>query len=156
MLTESKFALQRITLQMDSHSSSSSQSIIGEIASAKAQLSEHDFDKLELVSSHREIQGRAFEIHILRMSNGSFVSITEDRTPRLGPITLCIKSERGFSSSSLIPDRRGSIFSSMIGELVAEETGGIAVISLFLREEIDTASMKTLINEVERILSKED
>ena len=90
------------------------------------------------------------------MSNGSFLSISENEIPRLGLITLAIRSERGTSSSTLIPDRRGSIFSGMLGELVAEKTGGIGLISLYLREEVDTSAMKTLISEVEKLISKED
>lgn len=69
-------------------------------------------------------------------------------------IALSIKSEQGLNSSTLIPDRRGGIFSQMVGEMVSEKTGGIAVISLYLREEIDSAVMKSLINEVGKLLNE--
>ncbi len=90
------------------------------------------------------------------MHNGCFASLSEDNAPRMGGITLTVKSERGgASSSSLIPERKGSLFASMVGELLAEKLGGIAVVSLYLREEIDSDTMKTLINEVRKLVAKD-
>ena len=43
----------------------------------------------------------------------------------------------------------------MVGELLAEKLGGIAVVSLYLREEIDSDTMKTLINEVRKLVAKD-
>jgi hypothetical protein len=90
------------------------------------------------------------------MHNGCFASLSEDNAPRMGGITITVKSERGgASSSSLIPERKGSLFASMVGELLAEKLGGIAVVSLYLREEIDSNTMKTLINEVRKLVAKD-
>ena len=109
-----------------------------------------------LLSQSCNVRGRGFVIEVLHMNNGCFASISENNSPRMGGITLTIKSKRGgASSSSLIPERRGSLFASMIGELLAEKLGGIAVVSLYLREEIDTDSMKTLINEVRKLVAKD-
>ena len=109
-----------------------------------------------ILSQSYDVRGRVFVVEVLRMHNGCFASISEDSAPRMGGITLTIKSERGtVSSSSLIPERKGSLFASMVGELLAEKLGGIAVVSLYLREEIDTDSMKTLINEVRKLVAKD-
>jgi len=104
-----------------------------------------------LRSKQCDISGRVFAIDLLMMSNGCFVSLSEDANSKMGAITLSVRSDRGVGSSTLIPDRRGSIFASMLGEMLAEKTKGIAVTSLYLREELDPDSMKTLLNEVRKL-----
>lgn len=108
--------------------------------------------KKRLFSTEANVGGRIFEIEILVLSNGCFASITEDRSPRMGAITVGVKTGERFASTSLIPESKGGIFAGMVGEILAEKMHGIAVVSLYVREELDTASMKTLINEVRRLL----
>ena len=109
-----------------------------------------------LFSQSHNVRGRIFITEVLKMHNGCFASISEDSSPRLGGITLTIKSDkRSASTSSLIPERKGSLFAGMVGELLAEKLGGIAVVSLYLREEIDADTMKILINEVRKLVAKE-
>lgn len=105
-----------------------------------------------LARVEKEIEGRIFVIEILLMSNGCFASISEDPKPRIALITLTISNGDRVQSSTLLPERRGSIFSGMVGELLARKTGGIAVVSLYLREEVDHQIMKTLINEIDKML----
>jgi hypothetical protein len=105
-----------------------------------------------LFSKTSEIDGRIFTIDILRLSNGCFANVSEDPVPRLGAISISIRSDQGVSSSTLIPDRRGSIFSGMLGELIAGKTHGIAVVSLYLREEIDSSITKTLLSDLGKLL----
>ncbi len=106
------------------------------------------------LSKTSEIDGRVFTLDLLRLGNGCFVNISEDPVPRLGAITITIKSAQGVNSSTLIPDRRGSIFSGMVGELIAEKTKGIAVVSLYLREEIDSPIMKSLLSSISNSLEE--
>jgi hypothetical protein len=99
-----------------------------------------------------EIQRRVFVIEILRMSNGCFASISEDPEPKIGVITLSISNRNRVQSSTLLPETRGSIFSGMVGEILAQKCKGIAIVSLYLREEVDHEIMKTLINEIDKLL----
>ncbi len=108
-----------------------------------------------LRSCQYNILGRIFAIDLLIMANGCFISVSEASSPRIGAITLSIKSERGVTSSNLIPDKRGSLFAGMLGEMLAEKTNGIAVTSLYLREELDSDSMKTLLNEVRKLMQRD-
>jgi hypothetical protein len=105
-----------------------------------------------LFSKTAEIEGRIFTIDLFKLSNGCFANVSEDPVPRLGAITISIRSDQGLSSSTLIPDRRGSIFSGMLGEMIAQKTHGIGVVSLYLREELDSAIMKILLSEVGKLL----
>jgi hypothetical protein len=109
-------------------------------------------EKKRLFSARSNVGGRVFEIEILLMSNGCFASISEDKSPRMGAITVGVKTGERFASTSLIPESKGGIFAGMVGEILAEKMHGIAVISLYVREELDAASMKTLINEVRNLL----
>ncbi len=108
--------------------------------------------KKRFVTSECEIGGRVFALDLLLMTNGCFASVSEDRNPRIGAITVSIKSSERSVSSSLIPESKGSIFASMVGEMLADRLHGISVISLYLREDLDAPSMKTLINEVRKLL----
>jgi len=106
-------------------------------------------------SFEREIGGRIFRVDLLVMTNGCFASISEDRAPRMGAISVTIKSGERATTSALLPESKGRIFAGMVGELLANKVRGIAVVSLYLREELDPATMKTLINEVQGLLRKD-
>ena len=110
-------------------------------------------EKKRLFSARCDVHGRIFEIEVLFLSNGCFASISEDKTPRMGAITVAVKTDERSTSSSLIPESKGGIFAGMVGEMLAEKLRGIAVVSLYLREELDSVSMKTLINEIRKLLA---
>src|SRR5579863_6181450 len=96
-------------------------------------------DKSRLFSSQSQIDGRIFTIDLLKFANGCFANVSEDAKPKIGAATISIRSQQGVNSSTLIPDARGSLFSRTLGELIAEKTQGIAIVSLHLREEIDSS-----------------
>ena len=108
--------------------------------------------KAQLSSKECTVEGRQFVITLLPFPNGCFVSISEDKKQRLGSITLSVKSGGRAVSSPLIPESKGSLFASMVGEMLAERLGGMAIISMYLRSEIGAAGMKTLISEVRKLL----
>ena len=105
-----------------------------------------------LVGKKLDANGRVFNVELLKFSNGIFATISEDPEPRLGTITLSLKTHERVSSSNLIPDRRGSIFSGMVGELIVEKTQGISIVSLYLREEIDATITKMLLSTISELL----
>lgn len=108
-----------------------------------------------LTTSKYEIKGRLFALDLLTFVNGCFASISEDQNRKLGAITVSVKLTERATSSSLIPESKGSIFAGMLGEMLAEKTHGMAVISLFIKQDLDIDIMKTLINEVRKILDKD-
>ena len=113
-------------------------------------------DTDRLVAAKQDVKGRIFVMEILKLTNGCFASISEDQAPRMGTITVSVKKERrSVQSSQLIPDSRGAMLANMVGEILAEQLGGIVVISLYLREEIEAETMKTLISEVRRLVRKD-
>src|SRR5487761_218342 len=108
------------------------------------------------LSSECRIGSRSFSVELLKFSNGGFVGISESQDARIGAISVCVKTNQGVTSTNLVPDRRGGIFAQMVGELVAERTSGMAVVSLYLKEEIDPSITKTLLSEVRTLSAKKD
>ncbi len=115
-----------------------------------------DAPSRRLLSSKCVIDNRLFSVDLLKFSNGGIVDISEGKDSRIGAITVCIKGNQGVSSSSLLPDKRGSIFAEMVGELIAEKTSGIAIVSLYLKEYVDMNATKTLLNEVRELVNRKD
>ena len=109
---------------------------------------------VRVLTSECTIEGRQFVLSLLRFSNGCFLSISEDTNQRLGAITLSIKSGGRAISSPLIPESRGSMLASMVGEMLAETLQGMAITSLYLRSDVGASDMKTLISEVRKLLEK--
>ena len=108
--------------------------------------------KVQLLSKECTVEGRHFMITLLPFPNGCFVSISEDEKQRLGSITLSVRSAGHAISSPLIPESKGSLFASMVGEMLAQRLGGMAITSMYLRSEIGASGMKTLISEVRKLL----
>ena len=108
-----------------------------------------------LLASETNIGGRVFVIEILPMANGCFANISEDHVPKIGAITVAVKTGERSSSSALIPESKGGIFAGTIGDMLADKLKGIAIVSLYLREELDPSTMKTLINEVRNLVNKD-
>ncbi len=115
----------------------------------------HPVNGCRLLASETNIGGRVFVIEILPMANGCFAGISEDHVSKIGAITVAVKTGERSSSSALIPESKGGIFAGMIGEMLADKLKGIAVVSLYLREELDSPTMKTLINEVRNLVKKD-
>ncbi|MDG6906141.1 MAG: hypothetical protein JRN20_10195 [Nitrososphaerota archaeon] len=107
------------------------------------------------LSSRCDIKGRVYTIDLLIFVNGCFANISEDQSGKMGAISVSIKTGERATSTSLIPESKGNIFARMVGELLADKLRGIAIISLYLREELDAESMKTLINEMRKLLNKD-
>ena len=107
------------------------------------------------MSGNYEIRGRVFVTDLLVFSNGSFASISDDQNRMLGAITVSVITAERAVSSTFNPESKGCIFAKMVGELLAEKLKGIAVVSLYIREELDVDTMKTLINEVRKLLEKD-
>ncbi|MGI0078790.1 MAG: hypothetical protein ACRECH_04130 [Nitrososphaerales archaeon] len=113
-------------------------------------------DSNRFLSSQCRIGSRSFNVEILKFNNGGFVDISEGHDARIGAISVCVKTNQGVVSTNLVPDRRGGIFAQMVGELVAERTSGMAIVSLYIKEEIDPNITKTLLNEVRTLSGKKD
>ncbi|MDG6907462.1 MAG: hypothetical protein JRN20_16945 [Nitrososphaerota archaeon] len=100
------------------------------------------------------VEDRKFVITLLVFSNGCFITISEDMEPRLGAITVSIRSGGRSVSSPLIPESKGAMLASMVGEMLAESMHGMAITSLYLRKEVGASDMKTLISEVRKLVEK--
>ena len=98
------------------------------------------------------IAGRAFEVHVKRFSNGCFLAISEGDRMRLGALELSIKTEQITSSTIILPRFSGT-FLTMLAEMAANVTGGIALVSLHLTTEVGPEIAKKIISEARGMLS---
>lgn len=98
------------------------------------------------------ISGRDFHVSFNRLLNGGFISITEGSEPRFGAIVLALKSIGRVNSSVIIPEKHSSIISIMLAELLAKELDGIALLSIFLKDEVDSQVAKVLFSEIRNLI----
>jgi hypothetical protein len=105
-----------------------------------------------LTTRHVTIDDRDFLIQVLRLANGRFVTVSEGAKNRIGGLILSLRTGERATTSTLIPGKFGGIFASMIAELVAARTNGIAIVSLYLVSDLPTTATRQLFGEVEQLL----
>lgn len=94
-------------------------------------------------------------MQLLKFSNGCFLSISEDGVSRLGSIVMAIKVGERVESKVLIPSKYGGVFLNILGELVANVTNGIALISYYASKDLDSNSMRMLLSEIKDFICKD-
>lgn len=99
------------------------------------------------------IDEKTFFITIKRFANGCFLAISDGETIKLGAIELSIKVKDQTNSSTIIPPRFSGTFLTMVSEMAANITNGIALVSIHLTKEISTDIAKSLLSEARTMLS---
>lgn len=98
------------------------------------------------------VADRDFVLQALALANGRFVTVSEGSKSRIGGLVLSLRTGDRANTSTLIPEKFGGIFPSMIAELVAARTNGIAIVSLYLASGLPNAAMRQLLREIETLL----
>ena len=98
---------------------------------------------------------RIFQVQVLRLANGCFLSISEGEDEKMGALTLAIRTGGTIHTSVLVPGRSSSTISSILAEMVANVTEGICITSFHALMEVDGQVMKTIIDEVKRSIQKQ-
>ncbi|MGQ9468896.1 MAG: hypothetical protein ACUVTD_03600 [Nitrososphaerales archaeon] len=94
------------------------------------------------------VNGRAFDIHIVRAKNGCFLMISEGDEIKLGSMALSVKIGDRANSSIIIPSRFGDIYSRIISESVAMMINGIAIASLYSITPLDAQILRRILEEI--------
>ena len=113
-------------------------------------LSEHIEDTRKIT-----IADRTFEIVVRRFANGCFVAISEGEGARLGALELSIKMKNQISSSTIIPPKLSGTFLTMLSEMAANVTNGIALVSVHLTKEVSADIVRNILSETRDILTKQ-
>ena len=105
-----------------------------------------------LTTRHVTVSDRDFTIQAVVLANGRFVTVSEGTKSRIGGLVLSLRTGERMNTSTLIPAKFGGIFPSMIAELVAARTNGIAIVSLYVASDLPTSAMRQLLRAVEQLL----
>ena len=103
----------------------------------------------ELQTKRITVCEREFIITLMRLSNGCFATITEGMQSRLGSLVLAVKTEARVSSTTVFGGRWDALFSKMTADLLASRLNGIALVSVFMKEELEQEAMRQLFAEVD-------
>jgi len=94
------------------------------------------------------LDGRAFNIHIIRAKNGCFLMVSEGEEIKLGSIALSVKIGDRANSSIIVPSKFGDIYSRILSESVSMMINGIVIASLYSINPIDAQIVRKLLEEI--------
>ncbi len=98
------------------------------------------------------ILGRVFNLRLICLSNGCFLSISEGKEERIGSLTLSMMVYGRVQCTSVIPEKRAGVFAFIISEMVASLTKGITIVSLYVASDIGAELSRHLLDEVKYFL----
>jgi len=102
------------------------------------------------------IRDREISVRVLKFDNGCFLAISEGSANRLGAIALAVKTLDRVETSTLIPSRFGGVLLTLIAQIAADACQGIALTSLYLFDEVGSDTAREILDEVKRLLMKQD
>ena len=94
------------------------------------------------------LDGRVFNIHVIRAKNGCFLMVSEGEEIKLGSISLSVKIGDRANSSIIIPSKFGDIYSRILSESVSMMINGIVIASLYSINPIDAQIVRKLLEEI--------
>jgi len=97
------------------------------------------------------VDGRLFNIHIIRAKNGCFLMVSEGEEIKLGSIALSVKIGDRANSSIIIPSKFGDIYSRIISESASMMINGIAIASLYSINPMDAQIARRLLEETKDV-----
>jgi len=101
------------------------------------------------------LNGRTFLASVKRFTNGCFVVISESSDMKLGALHLSIKVKDQINSSTIILPRFSATFLTMLSEMAANLTNGIALVSIHLTRELSPEDARELLSQIRSMLAKQ-
>ncbi len=107
---------------------------------------------------HKELSvgGRYFFIRIQRFGNGMFVSIYEGEA-KIGSLIVSMISQSGappITTTIISPVNQNSLFfMRMTAEQVSTRISGIAIVSIYIKNEIDMPMSKVLLDAIVEMIT---
>ena len=94
-----------------------------------------------------ELGGHTFSLQILKFENGSFVSLSEG-ADKIGSMVVSLNIGQNPVTTTVIPSKTESVFPKLIAEKISYKMNGIAIISTYIKKEIDSETAKVLMTEI--------
>jgi hypothetical protein len=93
------------------------------------------------------LETRSFSLKIIKFDNGHFVSITEG-PDNLGSMVVSLATGPTPITTTIIPSRSESLFLKLTAERISTRMKGIAVVSAFVKKELDPNTAKAIMTEI--------
>ncbi|MFB5608799.1 MAG: proteasome assembly chaperone 4 [Nitrosarchaeum sp.] len=93
------------------------------------------------------LETRSFSLKIVKFDNGYFVSVTEG-TDKLGSMVVSLSTGPTPITTTIIPSHSESLFLKLIAERISTRMKGIAVVSAFVKKELDPNTAKAIMTEI--------
>ena len=98
-----------------------------------------------------DVEGRTFQVQVLRFENGNFVSVTEGNE-KIGSMVVSLATGPKPVTTTVIPARTESFFIKLAAEKISSAIWGIAIVSVSVQREIDVSSAKAIMREITEMI----
>jgi len=99
-----------------------------------------------------DVNGRKFNISKLSTINGCFLIISEGDELRIGAISIAVKMGERSVATNIIPSKIKDVLPNLIAEAVSKWVNGVALVSTYIRSEVDGEIVKKLLTAVKSLL----
>ena len=101
-----------------------------------------------------KLENRTFSLRIQKFENGFFISISEDND-KIGSMTISLATGPTPTTTTIIPSKNESLFLRLISERISTRMKGIALVSIFVKNELEPSTAKALMSEVMEMIENE-
>ncbi len=101
-----------------------------------------------------KLENRTFSLRTQKFENGFFISVSEDND-KIGSMTISLANGPTPTTTTIIPSKNESLFLRLISERISTKMNGIALVSIFVRNELEPSTAKALMSEVMEMIENE-
>ena len=101
-----------------------------------------------------KLENRTFSLRTQKFENGFFISVSEDND-KIGSMTISLANGPTPTTTTIIPSKNESLFLRLISERISTKMNGIALVSIFVKNELEPSTAKALMSEVMEMIENE-
>ena len=101
-----------------------------------------------------KLENRTFSLRTQKFENGFFISVSEDKD-KIGSMTISLATGPTPTTTTIIPSKNESLFLRLISERISTKMKGIALVSIFVKNELEPSTAKALMSEVMEMIENE-
>ena len=101
-----------------------------------------------------KLENRTSSLRTQKFENGFFISVSEDKD-KIGSMTISLATGPTPTTTTIIPSKNESLFLRLISERISTKMKGIALVSIFVKNELEPSTAKALMSEVMEMIENE-
>ena len=101
-----------------------------------------------------KLENRTFSLRTQKFENGFFISVSEDND-KIGSMTISLATGPTPTTTTIIPSKNESLFLRLISERISTKMNGIALVSIFVKNELEPSTAKALMSEIMEMIENE-